>query len=438
MQRLRIALIIPLAAFFVALLVAPAAFSHSDPVSRGRLVFAYSDRPSIGVLDLDSGEVTHRFEMPAVNPRLILSDEGRYVFIVTGDPHGTVRILDTGLIYESHGDHVDFDKGEVKLLQFAITGARPSHITSANGWVTVFYDGRRGETSTPSPAVSAKAVAIEIASLVHQRPMTIKLDTPGPQHGLAVALGQRNFLITSPNPAYARFEENAGSLPLGVSVLGGDGKRRIAAFDGSVKNQPSCPQLHGHAGLGKAHVFGCAAAPDASGGGVLVLRRQGSKWTATSRAYPDARRVSTLRADRNARYAIGNYGEVGKYDALIRIDARSAGALERSDVYQIPGDQPVCQFAASGERAVNLTPDGRLRVYRVMPDWTEIASFDAINAFDCAFDAKEARPALGILGARAFISDPAGKRIREFDLKTLKQSLDLPLDGAPGNLATFD
>jgi hypothetical protein len=52
-----------------------------------------------------------------------------------------------------------------------------------------------------------------------------------------------------------------------------------------------------------------------------------------------------------------------------------------------------------------------------------------------AFDARQPRPWLAVLGERAFVSDPKERRIREFDLKTLKQGLDMPVDGAPGHLA---
>ncbi|MDQ8727163.1 hypothetical protein [Bradyrhizobium sp. LHD-71] len=412
-----------------------AAVAHT--VARGRLVFAYADRPVVGVLDLDSGEITHRFDVPRANPRMVLSDEGRYVFILTGDDHGTVRILDTGVTFTSHGDHVDAEKGPVKLLEFATTGTRPSHITVANGWATVFYDGQRNDK--PQTSVPSKAGAIEIASLARAKPISVLLDTPGPQHGLAVALGDHKFAVTSPNPAYARLEPGAGSLPLGIIAREGNGKKPFATFDGSSKNQSSCPQLHGHASVGKTHLFGCAGSPDtAAPGGMFVLQRQGRKWIGRSRAYPDGRRVSTLRASQEARFAVGNYGEAGKYVALIRIDAQSTAPLVPADVFAVPDDQPVCQFAAVGDRVINLNPDGKLRVYRAVPDWKAITSFDMIDAFDCAYDAKSTRPSLAVLGEHAFVSDPLGKRIREFNLRTLQEGLDLPIDGVPGNLAVGD
>ena len=411
------------------------AAAHEHAVLRGRLVFAYADRPAIGVLDLDSGDVTHRFDVPNPNPRLVLGREGRYVYVLTGDSQGTVRILDAGLTYDSHGDHVDVEKGAVKLLDFAVSGVRPSHVNSGTGWTVVFFDGRRGDQAEPSSSITARATAIDVTSLGRGKPVAFDLQTSGPQHGLAVPLGDRVFAVSTPNPAYARFEANIGSRPIGIIVRRADENRPLAAFDGSTKENPSCPQMHGHASVGQTHVFGCGGETDA---GVLVLQRTGRAWKGSKRLYPDNRQTSTLRSHEGAPFAIGNYGASGSYQALIRIALQSNGPLRKDDVFAIPGNQSVCQFSVHREGVVNLTSDGKLRIYRFTPEWSERASFDAVAPFDCAYDAKEPKPTLAILGDRIFISDPKEKRIREYDLKTLKQGLDLMIDGTPGNLAAAD
>jgi hypothetical protein len=411
------------------------ALAHDHAVLRGRLVFAYADRAGIGVLDLDSGEVTHRFDVPNPNPRLVLGREGRYVYVLTGDPQGTVRILDTGLTFDSHGDHVDVEKGTVKLLDFTVSGTRPSHVNSATGWTVVFFDGRRGEQTEPSSSIAARASAIDVTSLGRAKPIAVDLQTSGPQHGLVVPLGDRLFAVSTPNPAYARFDANVGSRPIGIVLRSAEKAQPIAAFDGSTKGNPACPQMHGHAAVGRTHVFGCGGETDA---GVLVLQKTGKSWKGFKRAYPDNRNTSTLRAHEGLPFAIGNYGVSGNYRALVRIALQSNAPLRKEDVFAIPGDQSVCQFAVRSEGVVNLTSDGKLRVYRFTPEWSERASFDAVAPFDCAFDAKEPKPSLAVLGDRVFVSDPKEKRIREYDLKTLKQGLDTPIDGMPSHLATID
>jgi hypothetical protein len=43
---------------------------------------------------------------------------------------------------------------------------------------------------------------------------------------------------------------------------------------------------------------------------------------------------------------------------------------------------------------------------------------------------------LEVIGKSAFVSDPSGKRIREFHLDTLQQGLDFAVDGVPTSIAT--
>ena len=43
-----------------------------------------------------------------------------------------------------------------------------------------------------------------------------------------------------------------------------------------------------------------------------------------------------------------------------------------------------------------------------------------------------------MIGGNAFVSDPLNGRIREYSLDSLKQGLDLPVEGKPANLAGSD
>jgi hypothetical protein len=79
--------------------LAGGALAHDHTASRGRLVFADHRQAKVQVLDLDSGEVTHTFEMPKPNPALTTSGDGRYTIIKTGDDADTVRFLATSLSY---------------------------------------------------------------------------------------------------------------------------------------------------------------------------------------------------------------------------------------------------------------------------------------------------------------------------------------------------
>lgn len=413
--------------------------AHDHAPLRGRLVFADHEKPLVRILDLDSGEVTHSFDVPKANPGFAGVSGGRYVVVKTGDEVGTLRILDTGLIAESHGDHVDLDKATPKLLDFAVKGDRPAHVLSGHGRLALFFDGLRPWEGKSEP----KAVLVAIDSLAKDKPAVTTWPSPAPQHGIAVPLGNRQWLMSIPNPAYAKGDDrSASSRPNGFEILA-EGKdwKRVALFDDAAKPDASCKLFHGSAeARGGRHVFGCA---EGEGGGLLVLSKAGkgaaAAWSGRKLAYPDERRVSALKARESGRHLVGNFGLKAPYDALLRIDP-TAKALSMADVLAVPGGQAVCQFELSGtgSRLANLTPDGKLRIYEVAPAWKELAAFDAVPPFDCAYGAKTPTPSLAVNGNSAFISDPTSGRIREFHLDTLKQGLDMPVGGMPANLAGND
>lgn len=415
--------------------LAESAFAHDHAVSRGRLVFADHEQAKVRVLDLDSGEVTHTFNIPKPNPVLATTEDGRYTVIKAGDDAGTVRFLDTGLSYESHGDHTDIEKGAVRLLDYTLTGDKPAHVVSDNGWVAVFFDGHRPWERASEPG----AVFIKLDTLGAAKPATRAWKSPAPQHGIAFALGKDEWLVSTHNEAYAKGDQKASSRSNGFRIVKGEDWKVVASFDDLSDPQRSCKEFHGHAALGNFHAFGCAQGPEDSAreGGVLILGNADGQWKARRMAYPDNRRSSTIKARDGGQYFIANYGNKGPYDALIRIDPKAAG-LTASDVFQVPDGQAVCQFevGSNGKRVVNLTADGRLRVYDAAPEWKQVAQFDAVPAFDCAYGAKTPTPSLAVVGESAFVSDPVNKRIREYSLGNLQQGLDLPVDGTPANLAS--
>jgi hypothetical protein len=415
-----------------------AAWAHDHAALRGRLVFADHEKPVVRVLDLDTGEVTHSFDLPRANPGFAGVEGGRYVVIKTGDEAGTIRILDTGLAIESHGDHVDIDKSEVKLLDLVVTGDKPAHVISGKGRLALFYDGHRPWERKSE----ARAVLFPIDKLGSASAKPVTWTSPAPQHGIAVPLGGRNWLMSLPNPTYAKGEDRAASSrPDGFEVLeqprDSNGKwKRLADFNIPDRPDASCKLFHGYAASGGRHVFGCAEGPE---GGMLVLSRSGKgKWSGSRLNYPDNRRVSSIKARDGARFMVGNYGAKAPYDALLRIDPE-ASALAATDIHPVPGGQAACQFELSGkgDRLANLTADGRLRIYEIAT-WRELASFEAVAGFDCQYGARTPTPNLAVIGASAFVSDPGNGRIREYRLDTLKQGLDMPVGGMPANLAGSD
>ncbi len=407
--------------------------AHDHAVPRGRLVFADHEKPVLRILDLDSGETTHSFPVPLPNAGLATAEDGRHVVVKTGDEAGTIRILDNGLARESHGDHDDVEKLTPRLLDITVTGDKPAHVVSEQGQIALFYDGDRPWLRKSDP----KVVLLDLADLRGKANKSVVWKSPAPQHGIAIPLGKRRLLVSVPNAVYAKGEDrSASSRPDGFEILDTAGKpeswKPVFAINDTAKANASCRLFHGHAALKDTHVFGCA---EGEGGGVLVLRRDGRSFAAHKLAYPDGRRTSTIKGG-GGRHLVGNYGLKSPYDALLRIDP-AAASLSEADVLKVPGEQGACQFevSANGKWLANLTADGKLRFYEIASAWKEVASFDAVPAFDCAYGAKTPTPNLAVIGTSAFVSDPTQGRIREYNLDSLQQGLDLPVEGKPTVIA---
>lgn len=415
--------------------------AHDHDVLRGRLVFADHTKPIIRILDLDTGKVTHSVDTTKPDATLLPTDGGQYVIVRTGDDQGTVQILDSGIFREAHEDHFDIDKGDVRLLDLAITGDRPSHVVSEHGWVSVFYDGQR-----PWLGKSIhKSVNVRLDSLTSTEPEVTTWESPAPQHGISIPLADNEWLISISKDAYANATaevKGVTSRPNGFQVLdAANGWGTVASFNNATDPNRSCKEFHGHAALNEIHVFGCNSelgSDPLSDGGLLILKKEAGQWSGRKLPYPDNRRTSTIAAPTHGQYVIANYGGVGgqPFDALLRINP-TADSLSQDDVLQIPNGQEVCQFTvtADGRRVANLTPDGLLHIYDVAPAWKEVAVFEAVAPFDCAYDAQTPTPTAAIVGNSVYVSDPTEGRIREFYLNSLQQGLDYAVGETPTKIA---
>ncbi len=423
-------------------LVAGTALAHDHEVLRGRLLFADHEKSVVRVLDLDSGAVTDTIETTKPNVSLMPTNGGRFFVIRTGDEKGTVQFIDSGLFHERHEDHADIEKGPVKRLGLTLTGDNPAHVVSENGWVSVFYDGKRPWLGKSEP----KVVSIKLDTFEQSEPLAVVWPSPAPQHGIAVPIGKDEWLMSISKESYAKAtseDKTITSRPNGFQILDRTKNwNSVATFNDPSDRSRFCKEYHGHASLNGTHVLGCNSKlgdSSLSDGGLLMIEKDpAGRWSSRKLDYPDERRASTIKGSGKGQYVVANYG--GKagapFAALLRIDPK-AKSLSMKDVFTIPEKRDVCQYEVTGDgkSVVNLTSDGKLRVYELAPEWKEMATFEAVMPFDCAWDAKTPSPSLTIVGNSAFVSDPDNGRIREFYLNGLKQGLDYSVGGKPTRIA---
>jgi hypothetical protein len=414
----------------VAALALAAGTVGAHEVPKGRLFFTDDDAPVLRVLDLDEARVTHEVAMPKPSARLVALSGGEYLAASVGDEAGTVLFVDTGLAFEEHGDHRDVEKSEPKLLGLRLSGVKPGHLVEGHGRVAVFYDGGR------EPRVDAVVHLVDLVGLAEAKAPVGRWDSPGPQHGVAVPLRDGRLLVSTPNPAYVAGEKDASSLPIGFKLLDGKGSV-LAELDRADDPDRRCRGYHGHAAKGELHLFGCfmnEPGHPLADGGILLVRDAETGIGSRKIPYPDGRRVSTLGYG-GGRWFVGNYGKPGDYRAFLRVDPEAA-ALAAADLMPVAGGQIVCQFTVAGDRLVDLTADGTLRLYE-LADWREVASRPVVGPFDCAWNAAM-RPELARMGERLFVSDPANGRIHELSAIDLAPLRRLEVGGRPTRMAAPD
>lgn len=414
----------------IAALALLAASASAHEAAKGRLFFTDNDAPVLRALDLDEGRVTHELAMPKASARLVALSGGEYLAVSVGDPAGTVLFVDTGLAFEEHGDHRDVAKSEPRLLALKLEGTKPGHVVEGHGKVAVFYDGAR------EPRVDAVVHLVDLATLAEATAAERRWQSPGPQHGIAVPFRDGRLLVTTPNPPYVAGEKEASSLPIGFRLLDARGAV-LAELDRADDPDRRCRGYHGHAARGAVHLFGCFMKAEGewlSDGGLLLVRETEAGLESRKIPYPDDRRASTI-ASGGGRWFVGNYGKPGEYRAFLRIDPEGP-APTPADVMPVADGRIVCQFAVSGDRLVNLTPDGTLRLYDIA-SWKELASRPVVGAFDCAWNAAM-RPELAVSGDRIYLSDPAAGAIHEFSSNDLAALRRFAVGGRPTRMAAGD
>ncbi|MFN3938129.1 MAG: hypothetical protein ACK4KW_11185, partial [Gemmobacter sp.] len=162
----------------IALLLAAPALAHDSGHGEGdryRLIVADAEAGRVTVAD--AGEGVHAaFDLPSP-ARLYLGPDGRHVWALSRAA-GEVRLIDTGLRTEDHGDHAAVVLHAAALIDAAFAGEVPVHFNMGGDRVAIFWDGTG--TATLHDAQGRATLA--------------RLETGKPHHGVAVPVGEMTIL----------------------------------------------------------------------------------------------------------------------------------------------------------------------------------------------------------------------------------------------------
>lgn len=368
----------------------PAATEVDAP--RARLAVTYDG--GVLVLDAASGEVLLDEEQEGFL-RLNPAGDERHV-LVSGA--GGLTALDTGAWTDEHGDHGHSWTTVPRLTDFTIAAEEPGHVVPHHGRTTVFDDGT-GAITAFDPA--------DLADLDEREPELDRWEADQAHHGVAVQDGHGNLVLT-----VGDHDSRSGI-------------RVMTAVGNVLAETDDCPGVHGEAFAGEVALFGC------EDGVVLVDGREITKVDA-----PDAYgRIGNQAGHEMSPYVLGDYkvdadAELERPTRVSVIDTRDASLR----LVDLPASYSFRSLGRTPDgAALVLGTDGNLHVIDVARALVT-ASVPVTAAWREPKDWQQARPLLEVVGATAYVTEPATKQVHVVDLESLRVTGSLTLPEVPVEL----
>jgi hypothetical protein len=364
----------------------------------GRLLVADHGASNAWLFDLDEEEPalleTFSLSSPA---RAYAGLHGRYGYLVQREAN-EVRVLDSGIVFESHVDHYHVMKGAPQMLDLTLEGSAPTHFVHHEGWVASFYDGSGDVDVLQERTISAGSPSVRTAA------------TGVAHHGVAVVT-MAHLLAT--------VGTEGDSLPSEVGIW------PIDALDAEPEMLAGpCPRLHGEAAAGDFVLFGCAD-------GVLAVERHDDHFDVSKLdnppGTPDGTRIGRLVAHEDLPVVFGNWGSEG----FALIDP------EGGTITPVSTDEPVVTFGLDmhGEHLYALTADGLLHRFEAADATPAGEPMEVSGSIDLSGGHGAARPSLAPGAGRMYVALPDAGEVLEIHGADWEVERRISLDGVPHSLA---
>jgi len=362
----------------------------------GRLALYDENSASVTMLDLDSRTTLQSFTLPGGDARLYASPDKRYAVAIQRDDN-KVSFIDSGLYTEDHVDHLHDYMEDPLMLDFGLSGTRPTHYSAHEEHGVVFFDAEDGVPST---------VTILSDSDIGAGVVTGELTLSNSMHGAAKFVDDRLFVT------YRDASITETTLPAAIE--------RYSLADGvftmEQRYDEACTLLHGNASNETLLAFGC-------GDGVLIIDLTQEGYPATKLANPasmaEDTRVGTLYAHTAVNEVVGVAGDQ-TFIIVPNADEVFQELPFPSDVSKVSQG-----FNIDGDTYYILGDDGMLHLYDVIADWAPlmpVAVADSVGEEDTS-------PVVVPSGAddRLYVLNTNGEQIIEVDSidGTIVRTIDL-------------
>lgn len=352
--------------------------------SAGRLALYDGNDSAVVVYDLDTELALQRFAVTGGEASLYASPDKRYAVLVQRDDN-QVSFVDSGLYTEDHVDHLHDYAVDPSMLDFTLSGIKPTHYSTHEEYGAVFFDAEEGVPSAVSIMSDADIAAGRV---------TGELSLANNMHGAAKLIDD-NLFVTYRDPSITDT-----TLPAAVERYAFAG----GTFTLEHRYEEPCPLLHGHAANDDFIAFGC-------GDGVLLVDLTQEDLPASKIPNPasmaEEARVGSVIAHDDADEFVGIAGEQS-----FVIDPDSESVFQE---ISFPADvSKLAQgFNVDGQTYYILGDDGMLYLYDVEAQW---AALNPVAVIDSVGEDDSAPVVVSSAAAeRLYVLNATGEQVIEVD-----------------------
>ncbi len=350
-----------------------------------RLVYSDAKTNTLNVMNVADRKKIASFSTPGKITYVQASGSKQHL-IAAHRADNRITVLNSGLSTEDHGDHKDLKEAAPYITATMNVGKQPTHYFVHDKTIAFFNDGD-GTVSILDEDKLGLSMDFE------------QIKTAQPDHGALVVL-ENQVLV--------------GYLRLGrIDVF----ERKTGKLQQTLEG---CPALHGEAMHSSGMYWGC-------GDGVMLVKRDGEKFSATKIANPAGTpantRVGTLAESSKHNFVIGNFGK-----GIAFVDPTKA-VLE---IMALPANPVKMEFLENGVLIV-LTVDGNLHSL----DVTKRSVIASVNVTPAVRTTGEGivRPSFAIMQDRVFVTNPEQGIIVEVNTSKMSVARRIAVGGTPASIA---
>ncbi|HWV15787.1 MAG TPA: hypothetical protein VN030_10165 [Cellvibrio sp.] len=377
-----------------------------EPAASGArlLITKPGAQDNVLVFDLDENKKIAEVSVAGTISGLYASPSYRYA-IATQGTAGIVNFIDSGVEWESHGDHGHLHLDEPGLLSLQLAGSKPGHVTKNGDQIAIFFDGQEGVPAAvrtlTETSMAAGEILAEYFDNIHQ-------------HGAAQAWDK--YLITTARDGSIA---PATTLPSMVRVSEREGSH---FHEKTLVSAPefACPGLHGSAQNIGFIAFGC-------NDGVLLFKPDGEQFPAGKIA--NTTRISSLFSHPNVVSFVGA-GRNSNSDPMALFAVNPA--IETIAPIAYSRTPRAYAFAKEGELFLILDTEGGLTALDTHT-WAQVGARLQVTA--AAEGAGQvSRLTVSAEGDKAYVADIGAQKILVVDVShwVIEKAATINLDFAPG------